>query len=318
MGAWSTDGSKVRAVGALGAFMTQEPSATVWQNAGPTVRDDLVSVDVGVDGATIAVSSLPTQSPQGEVRFAKEGALSTSSGGGLAAPSLPVAVTVLNDTDAWILSNGNSMVGVAHWTGHWGPTFNIGRFGDSQPNTIWAPAKDDVWASARKKLWHYDGAKWNEVPVDATYGSIHGTGPNDVWFAGEGVAHWDGSALTRVASLTGKFAGVWSSTPGRVWLWGDGPAVLFDGSKTAPVTSVLQSAADWDVRGIAETTNGDVFVLTKKSVGSQLLWFDPKHEKLVDVVSSDLDLTTIRGRGEKIVAVGGGGAFLQFVPPALH
>ena len=68
------------------------------------------------------------------------------------------------------------------------------------------------------------------------------------------------------------------------------------------------------MRGIAEAANGDVFVLTKQSVGTQLLWFDPTHEKLIDVVSSDLELVAIRGRGEQMAAVGNGGAYLQFVP----
>jgi hypothetical protein len=65
-----------------------------------------------------------------------------------------------------------------------------------------ARTRDDVWATAREScpdhdplpngscskaqrpfLWHYDGAKWSEIPTDAAYRSIHGTGPSDVWFS---------------------------------------------------------------------------------------------------------------------------------------
>jgi hypothetical protein len=325
-GAWSIDGANAYAVGTLGAFMTRASGATgsIWQEKGPTVRKDLVAIDIGTDGtAMVAGMHQPDPKYGGEILFSKgSGALVTSKGGGaFAGPSSPIAVSMLDANDAWVLANDTSNVGIAHWTGKWSAT----RFMRSEglpprgPQAIWAAAKDDVWATATNAMWHYDGTtqSWNEVKVDTTYRSIHGRAPNDVWFAGDaGVAHWDGKDLVKVAALTGKFTGVWSSAPSRVWLWGGdgGKAVLFDGvDKIVPVEKALHASAEWDVRGIAEAAHGDVFVLTKKSVGTQLLWFDPSHEKLVDIVSSDLELTAIRGRGEHIAAVGKGGAFVGFV-----
>ncbi len=323
-GAWSIDGKQAYAVGTLGAFMTRAlgETGTEFTEKGPTVRKDLVAIDFGTDGsAIVAGMNQPDPKYGGEVLFSKgNGALVTSQGSGIfSGPRSPIAVSMLDASDAWVLSNDNAGIGVAHWTGKWGATRFLHGSGPivSQPQTIWAAAKDDVWATAKDAMWHYDGTEWSEVKVDTTYRSIHGRAPNDVWFAGDkGVAHWDGKALTKVAALGEKFGGVWSSAPDRVWLWGGdgGKAVLFDGKdKVVPVAKALKASAEWDVRGIAESSSGDVFVLTQKSVGTQLLWFDPTHAKLVDIVSSDLDLVAIRGRGERIAAVGKGGAFLGFV-----
>jgi len=143
--------------------------------------------------------------------------------------------------------------------------------------------------------------------------AIHGRGPNDVWLAGDGLAHRDGKALTHIEAVTGRFTGVWASAPGWVWLWGD-RAVLFHG-KTTPVEKALGAASEWTTTGIAEAANGDVFVLTKRGTGTALLWFDPTRTKLVEQVSSDLELWALRGRGDRLWAVGAGGATLRFGVP---
>jgi hypothetical protein len=105
--------------------------------------------------------------------------------------------------------------------------------------------------------------------------------------------------------------------PGRVWLWGE-RSVLFDGQTSTPIKAALQSASDWKVDGIAESTAGDVFVLTKRGTGTSLLWFDPTRTRLVEQVTSDLPLLAIRGRGDQLWAVGEGGASLRFAPPRVR
>lgn len=319
-GAWSLDGSKVHAVGTLGAFVTRSSGASTWHENGPTRRNDLLAVDVGLDGAMMAVNALgPNRDRGGETLFLRDDSLAPYTGSGIQGPRLPVDIAVIGAKDAWVLSNDNSMPGVTHWTGRWGITrmLGAGRVVPGRALAIWAPAKDDVWATSLSRVWHYDGASWTEIAAEGTYRSIHGTASSDVWFAGDGVAHWDGKALTKVSTLKGNFSGVWSSTPERVWLWGE-RAILFDGMTTVPVETALHASADWIVQGIAESSAGDVFVLTKKGVGSTLLWFDASRTRLVDVISSDLELTTIRGRGEQLWAVGSGGAALHFAPAKIH
>ena len=318
-GAWSLDGSKVHAVGALGAFLTRTSGSSTWTEEGPTQRNDLIAVDVGLDGTMMAVGALQPDPDQGtEVLFSHADSFAPYTGGGFQGPQLPVGVAVIGANDAWGLDNA-AFVGVAHWTGHWGVSQTVGSgvFVPSRALAIWAAAKDDVWATTESHVWHFAGASWNEVRSGETYASIHGNAPNDVWFAGAGVAHWDGKSLAKVPALKGTFTGVWSAAPGRTWLWGD-RAILFDGATSVPVQTALGSSAEWIVQGIAESTAGDVFVLTKRSTGTSILWFDPSRTTLVDVITSDLDLTTIRGRGEQLWAVGAGGAALRFAPTPLH
>lgn len=332
-GAMSLDGSRALAVGTLGAFMERTSGTTSWNERGPTTRNDIVGVDVGLDGAVMLVDALqPDRSSGGEVLFF-DGALETRSTSGIAAPILPYGITVIDKDDAWVLSEVSGSAGVAHWTGTWGATRRLdgpSSLSGAEGLAIWAPAKDDVWITATEHCptplpsgacetkvagyaWHYEGSAWKAVAVDAPYRSIHGTGPKDVWFAGDGVAHWDGTTLTRVPSLTTTFTGVWSSAPGRVWLWGES-ALLFDGQTSTPIQSALGAATDWDVRGIAESDGGDLFVLTKRATGTSLLWFDASRTKLLEQVTSALELTTIRGRGYELWAVGAGGASMRFSP----
>ncbi len=339
LGMWSLDGSVAYMVGALGTFEALHPgTGAAWQAQGPTLRSDLLAVDVGLDGAVMAVDAFePDRSAGGNVLSWTSGWGTTGASGGLLGPSIPVAVAVVKADDAWVLSSDNSEVGVTHWTGSWGLTEFIDQ--DPSPNgdvglAAWAPAKDDVWVTAQEQCpdldplpgapcsqplaslaWHYDGKDWTSIPVSAAYVSIHGTGPDDVWFAGDGVAHWDGHALAVVPALQGTFTGVWSSAAGRVWLWGEQAAILYDGQTTTPVQTVLGASVEWIVQGIAESASGDLFLLTKRDTGTTLLWFDPSRTMLIEQLSTDLSLTAIRGRGDSIWAVGLGGASLRFAPP---
>jgi hypothetical protein len=319
--------------------MTRASGATTWAEKGPTVRKDLLAVDVGLDGAVMVIDAFqPDRSSGGDVLAWQDGALKVPKTSGLGAPSIPVQVAVVGASEAWVLAGDNSRIGVNHYlNGKWGLTrFLDNSLNGADPIAIWAPAKDDVWVAGRQHcpdldplpsgkcskpvrgfLWHGDGSTWKDMGTDTVFRSIHGTGAGDVWFAGDAVAHWDGSALAPVASLTGTFAGVWSSAAGRVWLWGD-RALLFDGTTSTPIKTALNAAADWVVAGIAESTTGDVFVLTKRATGTSLLWFDASHSKLIEQVNSDLELTTIRGRGDQLWAVGAGGAALRFAPPPLR
>jgi hypothetical protein len=318
--AWSPGGTKAFAVGTLGAFVTRAPGAISGAEAAPTVRKDMLAIDVALDGTVMAADSdQPDHSSGGDILFYRDGAFVTqlATTGQMMGPQIPIGIAAVSEGDAWILANDGSQIGVAHWkNGAFGVTRMLGGFGGGQPLAIFAAAKDDVWITATKGAWHYDGTNWNDVAVDASYKSIHGSAPDDVWFVGDAVAHWDGKNLSRV--LPDAYDGVWSSTKGRVWLWGAKGAVLYDGKTSTPVQKVLGASAEWTTVGIAEATSGDVFVLTKRATGTSLLWFDPSHTKLVEQLSSDLELWQIRGRGNELWAIGQGGASLRFAPPTVH
>lgn len=312
-GAWSPDGSRVFTAGTLGALLARDAAESDLREAGPTRRRDLLAADVGLDGALVAAdASQPDRRSGGDVVFLEAGALAPRGGAGFSAPAMPVGVAALDARDAWVLAADGSRVGVAHYTGAWSVTRTLEAGATPrEPLAIFAAAKDDVWVTSRAAVHHYDGARWSEVARDVSYRAIHGSGPRDVWFAGDGVAHWDGTKLTRLGEPKGAFTGVWSSAPGRVWLWGE-RALLFDGSESVPVETALRASAEWDVRGIAESSSGEVFVLTRTATGTSLLWFDATRTKLLDVVTSDLALTGIRGRGDRLFAFGDGGALLSF------
>ena len=341
--AWSFDGRHGYVVGDRGLVLKRAWDAGKlqdWDELGTTIRNDLHDVDVGLDGAVLAVDSLRTVIPRGgevlswESRWKRISDPVARSG-----PRLPVAVTVLGAADAWIASDEDGRVGVTHFTGGWstGATPLEGTGGARQDAlAIWAPAENDVWVTGRERCpdepqaagkpcstalasfaAHFDGSRWSTSRTEGAYLAIHGTGPSDVWFAGEGVAHWDGHTLTPVSAVAGRFTGAWSSVKGRVWFWGE-HSVLYDGATTIPVEKALNAAVEWKVAGIAESTAGDVFVLTTRSTGTTLLWFDPSRTRLVEQISSDLTLTRIRGRDNHLWAIGEGGASLRFTPPTIR
>lgn len=342
--AWSFDGLHGYVVGDNGLVLQRawddDSSFEAWTEVGPTIRNDLRDVDVGVDGTVLAVDGLRTIVPHGgEVLSWADRWKAINDPVAHVGPSVPVRVTVLGESDAWIASDESGHIGVTHFDGAWnaGPSMLDGTAADQEDAlAIWAPAPNDVWLTGRERCpddaadpskpcskalasfaAHFDGTAWSTLATEGAYLSIHGTGSNDVWFAGDGVAHWDGRSLTPVSALAGRFSGVWSSVVGRVWLWGD-ESVLYDGATTTPVEEALNASTEWKVTGIAESTAGDVFVLTERSIGTTLLWFDSSRTKLVEQVSSDLTLNEIRGRGNQLWAIGDGGASLRFGPPTVH
>lgn len=336
LGAWGSF-----TVGNYGALLRHTSGSMAGQEVGPTIRKEIFAIDVGLDGTVVAANAEQIDRSMGNVVFFEGGVLAPWSGSGFAAPRIPVGVAALDQNDAWVLANDGSRVGVAHLVNDkWSVTRTLQTSSPleiDEPLAIFAPAKDDVWVTARKKCpdtgpklpndgctkprtpfaWHYRGGTWESVAVTSAYKSIHGSSPNDVWFAGDDLAHWDGKTLTKSSVVKGPLAGVWSSTPARIWVWGDRGA-LYDGKTTlTPVEQALGAGTEWTTTGIAEAKNGDVFVLTKQGTGTALLWFDKTRTKLVEQVSSDLSLGAIRGRGDQLWAIGEGGAALRFATPSL-
>lgn len=69
---------------------------------------------------------------------------------------------------------------------------------------VWGSAKNDVWAvGAAGTVLHFNGTAWavHSSPTTAALLSIDGSGPNEVWVAGEGVLYrWNGSAWSSNAA----------------------------------------------------------------------------------------------------------------------
>lgn len=335
-GAWGSF-----SVGNFGALLRHTGGSFDGKEVGPTIRKEIFAIDVGLDGTVVAANAEQIDRSMGNVVFFENGVFAPRATSGFSGPRIPVGVAAIDQNDTWVLANDGSRVGVARLvSGKWSVTRVLQTSSPlevDEPLAIFAPAKDDVWVTARKKCpdtgpklpndgctkprapfaWHYRGVTWESVAVTSAYKSIHGSGPNDVWFAGDDLAHWDGKALTKSSVVQGPLAGVWSSDPTRVWVWGERGA-LYDGKTTlTPVEKALGAGTEWTTTGIAEAKNGDVFVLTKQGTGTALLWFDKTRTKLVEQVSSDLPLGAIRGRGDQLWAIGEGGAALWFATPSL-
>ena len=124
-----------------------------------------------------------------------------------------LSVEAISQTDAWIV--GYRIVGVTarsltlHWEGSsWSPVPSPNVGDETQLDDVFAFGTNDVWAvgayeTTNPFVWHtlamhWAGAGWTVVPtVDATEGvggltALGGTGPNDVWAAGNPSQHWDG------------------------------------------------------------------------------------------------------------------------------
>jgi hypothetical protein len=88
-------------------------------------------------------------------------------------------------------------------------------------NSIWSSAPDDAWTvGSEGTVLHWDGAIWQPVtglPAASPtvwFDQVRGSGRNDVWIAGNGLAHWDGSGWSQ--SYPGGSA-VWANAPDDVW-----------------------------------------------------------------------------------------------------
>jgi hypothetical protein len=92
--------------------------------------------------------------------------------------------------------------------------------------TVWAIARDDVWAGgALGTVLHYDGKSWQSVDVPTghtTVNSIWASGPNDVWLAGEPnlLLRFDGKTWTHPfpGSFLDEPLAIRGTGPDDVWV----------------------------------------------------------------------------------------------------
>lgn len=158
------------------------------------------------------------------------GATCTAKTAGMPASWGEGTLTGTSSSDLWYSQFDKAF----HWDGtSWTTHSSI------QARTIWARAKNDVWAGDRT-LQHYDGATWSpayNIEGGAAPGiitSISGTATDDVWAVGYEPstgshpafsAHWDGKAWTLkpLPINAGQMQSVWAVSKKEAY------AVSFDG-----------------------------------------------------------------------------------------
>jgi len=143
--------------------------------------------------------------------------------------------------DLWAVGGGGTTV---HVTGAQSDAPTITPV-DSQTwmelKAVWATGSEMFAVGAAGTVRHYSGMGdtlevVSDVPVAETLNAVWGTSPNDVWAVGDAscVIHWDGTRWSRIAvgGLGGRrpdFHTVWTGTPGKVWIGGDGVLLTLGG-----------------------------------------------------------------------------------------
>ncbi|AKU97833.1 hypothetical protein AKJ09_04497 [Labilithrix luteola] len=106
---------------------------------------------------------------------------------------------------------------------------------------VWATGREMFAVGGAGTIRHYSGTGdaldvVSDVPAAEALNAVWGTSPNDVWAVGNAscVIHWDGTHWSRIAvgGLGGRrpdLYTVWTGTPGKVWIGGDGVVLTLGG-----------------------------------------------------------------------------------------
>ena len=93
---------------------------------------------------------------------------------------------------------------------------------DGPTRGMWASGPDDVWVSVGLRSWasalfRWNGTKLTSVPRPLAWiDAIWGAAADDVWFTGDGVAHYDGHEIRRIPGIPpGRIVG---GVAGDAWI----------------------------------------------------------------------------------------------------
>lgn len=133
--------------------------------------------------------------------------------------------------DVWIAHDG-----ICHFDGQtWRE--RVPGSAESQFNNLWAEGRGRVWfggflgRAGRVGPAGVEVLSRSAMPLTDPLNAVWGSGPDNVWFAGDALLRWDGSRLTPVkAPIPGPIQAVWGSGPEDVWIVGQGRAARFDGT----------------------------------------------------------------------------------------
>lgn len=100
--------------------------------------------------------------------------------------------------------------------------FGYGESRSPPARALWASGPNDVWIAQGivnygSVLLHWDGAVFARVKAPLQFiEHIGGAGPKDLWFAGDGVAHYDGKTIRRIAGIPA--GAIVTGASGEVWI----------------------------------------------------------------------------------------------------
>jgi hypothetical protein len=216
----------------------------------------------------------------------------------------PQGVAARSPADVWVVagSSGGGTGALLHFDGARWVTRPLPRDERGKNVDVAAPAGGDVWALGGCQLWRFDGRRFiavvpaNEVRLS----SLFARAKDDVWAGGNGVLlHWNGKTVTRHATsftvhrLWGDARELWAvnppaddpSQPRQVQRWNGSafvvpPELATDEMRQAGFTSGAAGAdAIWLVgmRQVARWQAGKV-ELVRDLPGGAAIWVSPAGE----------------------------------------
>lgn len=332
LGVWSAPGGSPHVVGEMGGFARFDETSSEWTEVLPSVRTKLRNASIAQDGTVLSSSKSSL------LRWAADRWQSSILDG------IDIrSVGALSTKDAWVATD--AYMGVGRWNGS-----NIGtRFCcNGAVQSLWVGDKNTAWTAVldhdpltfedwlhipgRVCRFHPDGSlvPWKCEDRPHRILSISGTGPDDVWFVGDEVAHWNGKSVSSIDAFAPEanlFAGVYARGPNDVWLWGP-KTVHFDGTNVVPLAQALATTFDigrGNVLSIVANASGDLFFLVStdaKGGGTMLpgprttsiYRYRNDTKELVLERAVDAPLRTLAARGDDVWATGEYGATLHFAP----
>jgi hypothetical protein len=130
-------------------------------------------------------------------------------------------------------------------------------------DAVWGSGSTDVWFAGSGTVTHWNGTGFSSTGFGGALLSISGTGPRDVWVAGENanLHHWNGSAWATVTPISGvsTYFAVLALSPSDVWASDFTPnkeTAHWNGSKWTPLHTGTGSAM---FNGMSALASNDVW-----------------------------------------------------------
>ena len=115
------------------------------------------------------------------------------------------AVYGVSSSDVWASGAAVNNVGtLLHWNG---TAWSLVSGATTDIDSVWASSATDVWFAGSTVVLHWNGSTVSTQQTGFTGAllSVSGTGPSDVYVAGENanVRHWNGSTWTALPAISG-------------------------------------------------------------------------------------------------------------------
>lgn len=182
-------------------------------------------------------------------------------------------------TDAWAVGENGT---VLRWNGtSWAPVTGVLPI---DYTGVWGSSANDVWLIGTSRVQHWTGTAWSTpVTFPGTLMSVHGTGPSDVWIAGEPtyLKHYTGSWATVMPGGGSTYYVVEAIAADDVWTTAPGSGSRnWNGATWTPYASEafvdLHAFAANDLWGVTQTKtghwNGTSWTVTTPPGVTQSLW----------------------------------------------